>query len=176
MNVSDRLGFVRFFTPLLFAVATLVVSLAADARSADAASSPIISWEYDQIHPATAYSSATNEHLVVWEDHHWSSGNDWDIYGRRVGIDGGPLGSAFSIAGATNKQLAPDVAFNSTLGEFLVVWEDEYSTTDHDILAQRVDTNGILVGSQITISRFSNFESNPAVVYNPANEEYLIVW
>jgi hypothetical protein len=176
MKASGRDGFVRFFAWLLLAAATLVVSLTAGARSADAASSPIVSWEYDQIRPAVAYSGATNEYLVVWEDHHWSSGSDWDIYGRRVGADGGPLGSAFGIASATNKQLAPDVVFNSTLGEFLVVWEDEYSTTDHDIFAQRVATNGILVGSQIAISRLSNFERNPAVAYNPANEEYLIVW
>ncbi|MBM4431379.1 MAG: hypothetical protein FJ026_13700 [Chloroflexi bacterium] len=40
-----------------------------------AAPAPIITWEYDQVQPAIAYSSATNQYLAVWEDHHWGWGN-----------------------------------------------------------------------------------------------------
>ena len=35
-----------------------------------AAPMPVISWEYDQLRPAIAYAGASNEFLVVWEDHH----------------------------------------------------------------------------------------------------------
>ena len=56
-----------------------------------AAPAPVISWEYDQLQPAIAYSGATNEFLVVWEDHHWGFGTDWDIYARRVNASGTPL-------------------------------------------------------------------------------------
>ena len=143
---------------------------------ADAAA-PVISWEYDQIQPAAAYGDVSGLSLVVWEDHHWGFGTDWDIYGQRLGADGSALGSAFGISYDGDKhRLAPAVAYNRDLDEFLVVWEYEYSTSDHDIYAQRVASNGTLVGSEIAISALSSFESHPAVVYNPASEEYLIVW
>jgi len=142
-----------------------------------AAASPIITWEYDQIQPAIAYNSQTHQYLVVWEDRHWGWGNDWDIYGRFVGADGVPLGSAFGISWEGDKhRLAPDVTYNSANGEFLVVWEYEYSPDDHDIYARRVASDGTLIGNELIIANLTNFESNPAVAYNSYNKEYLIVW
>jgi hypothetical protein len=92
--------------------------------AAHAVAVPIIAWEYDQLRPAVAASEQASLNLVVWEDHHWGFGADWDIYGRLMGSDGVPVGSAFGIAFAGEKQrLAPHVAYNRDLDEFLVVWE-----------------------------------------------------
>lgn len=142
-----------------------------------ASATQIVSWEYDQIRPGIAYSSQSDRYLVVWEDHHWGFGDDWDIYGRYIGSNGVPLGSHFSISWEGNQhRLVPAVVNNSTSGEFLVVWEYEFSSTDHDIYAQRVSSDGNLIGSEILITNLTNFESNPAVAYNSINNEYLIVW
>lgn len=144
---------------------------------ATAAVAPIITWEYDQVHPAIAYGSQTNQYLAVWEDHHWGWGDDWDIYGRLVGADGQALGSEFGISWEGDKhRLAPDVAYNQANGEFLVVWEYEFSAADHDIYARRVRADGTLVSGEFVITSLSNSESNPAVAYNPAANEYLVVW
>jgi len=175
---------------LLLTVVTLGVGAAGSAELASttdsqhayssatlAAAAPIITWEYDQVQPAMAYGSQTDQYLVVWEDHHWGWGNDWDIYGRFVGADGVPLGSHFGISWEGDKhRMAPDVAYNSANGEFLVVWEYEYSPDDHDIYARRVASDGTLVGNEFIITNLANFESNPAAAYNTANNEYLIVW
>lgn len=141
------------------------------------AGSPIIAWEYDQIQPAMAYGSQWGEYLVVWEDHHWDWGDDWDIYGRRVGADGVALGEHFGISWeGSNHRLSPDVAYNCGANEFLVVWEYEYSATDHDIYARRVASDGSLIGAELAVAMFTNFESNPGVTYNSNADEYLVVW
>jgi len=141
------------------------------------APAPIIAWEYDQLHPATAFNAQTHEYLVVWEDHHWGWGADWDIYAQRLTSGGAPSGGTFGIAWEGEKhRLAPDVAFNSTRGEWLAVWELEYSPDDHDIYGRRVGRDGALIGGEIAIARLTAFESNPSVAYNAADDEYLIVW
>ena len=120
---------------------------------ASVAASPIITWEYDQVQPAIAYGLEAGQYLVVWEDHHWGWGGDWDIYGRRVGADGTPIGGHFAISWEGNKhRLAPDVAYHPAIGEYLVVWEYEYSLDDHDIYARRVASDGALIGGELPIS------------------------
>jgi len=129
----------------------------------------------DQVRPAIAHSRQADEYLVVWED--GSGGGGSDIYGRRVGADGVARGDEFAIAlEGDNLRLAPDVAYNQTDGEFLVVWEWESTPDNHDIYARRVGSDGSLISSEIPIATLTNFESNPAVAYNTADNEYLVVW
>jgi hypothetical protein len=139
------------------------------------------SWEYDQIEPAAAYNTSAGEYLVVWEDHHWGYGANWDIYGRRVAADGTPLGDKLGISWDTwgpadNQRLAPDVAYNSTNNEYLVVLEYAYSASDHDILARRVAANGTPIGSDVAIAGTSPSQTRPAVAYVPATNSYLVVY
>ena len=135
-----------------------------------------MSWEYDQIRPSVAYGSGLNEYLVVWEDHHWAWGSDSDIYGRRVSTAGIPLGSAFGISWDGNPREAPDVAHNWPNQEYLVVWEYEYSLSDHDIYARRVDYDGTLIGGEIAIATPSDYDRNPVIAYSPYQDGYLVVW
>lgn len=137
----------------------------------------IITWEYDQVQPAIAYNSAAGEYLVVWEDHHWGWGDDWDIYARRIAADGTPLGSHFGVSWeGSDHRLAPDVVYHPTVGEYLVVWEYEYSSSDHDIYARLVASNGTLIGNELAIATTGQYESNPVVAYNSQDDEYLVVW
>ena len=160
----------------LLVCATLALADTSTQR-ADAAAVPIISWEYDQVDPAIAYNSQTDQYLVVWEDHHWGFGTDWDIYGQRVAADGSTVGGGLGISyEGSNHRLAPDVAYNPVLNEFLVVWEYEFSATDHDIYGQRVASDGTLIGGQIGIATPTDLDSHPAIAFNAADEEYLVVW
>ncbi|MFQ5668626.1 MAG: hypothetical protein ACE5I7_19660, partial [Candidatus Binatia bacterium] len=76
---------------LLWGLCLLSVALAMPAPRLAAAAS-IVAWENDQIRPAVAYNGSANEYLVVWEDHHWGFGTDWDIYGQRVNAGGTTAG------------------------------------------------------------------------------------
>ena len=64
-------------------------SLSVAAPQSPAAAQAVISWEHDQIEPEVAYGSGPNQYLVVWEDHHWASGDARDILGRRINTSGG---------------------------------------------------------------------------------------
>ncbi|MCJ7700728.1 MAG: hypothetical protein MUO62_04020, partial [Anaerolineales bacterium] len=75
-----------------------------------------------------------------------------------------------------NDQLHPAVAFNPAAGEFLVVYEHEYTLSDHDIYARRISRDGVPLGSVIAIATSTTSESNPDVAYNPNTGEYLVVW
>ena len=83
----------------------------------------------------------------------------------------------------------PDIAFNNTQNEFLVVWEGTdqrpgLAIGEAEIYGQRVDaTSGELLGE--TAFRISaqgpdgtaNFDArNPSVAYNSTHNEYLVVW
>lgn len=138
---------------------------------------PVITWEYDQLHAEIAYSPPSNRFLAVWEDHHWGWGADWDIYGRFLSTSASGAGEAFGIAWADAKhRVAPDVAHNSAINQFLVVFELEYSAADHDIYARRVLTDGSLGTIELPVATETAYDSNPAIAYNPEMNEYLVVF
>lgn len=137
----------------------------------------VVSWEYDQVHPRVAYCPQAERYLVVWEDHHWGFGNDWDIYGRFVSADGVPLGTIFGIAWeGENKRMAPAVVCNEFTGEFLVVWEYAYSQSDHDIYGRLVAPDGTLLTGEFPIATTGNGEYAPAVCHNVYRNQYLVAY
>ena len=83
---------------LALLVCTTLALAGVSVHRAYAAAVPIISWEYDQVSSAIAYNSQTDQYLVVWEDHHWGFGTDWDIYGQRVAADGSTVGGGVGIS------------------------------------------------------------------------------
>ena len=94
---------------------------------------PITTLPNDQLRPRTAYSGQADQYLAVWE--HAYSTTDYDIYARRVGSNGAPLGTEIGIATTGIHQNHPDVVTHPTANEYLIVWEHEYSAIDHDIHA-----------------------------------------
>ena len=166
---------------LLFWIgAALPASLAWQGQADDAAgpwavtAAPITMQANDQLVPRAAYGSAIGEYLVAWE--HEYSASDHDIYARRVDGAGTPLGGEIAVTVSTAFQLNPDLAYNPAYNEYLVVWEEEYSATDHDIRAWRVSANGERVGGEIVVADTGVIESHPAVAYNPSRGEFLVVW
>jgi hypothetical protein len=70
----------------------------------------------------------------------------------------------------------PDVAFNYVRGEYLVVWHNLWPATGHrDIYARRVAQDGRLL-SWFAVSDLPNSCLQPAVAYDAANAQYLVVW
>jgi hypothetical protein len=131
---------------------------------------------------AVAYNPVATQYLVSWSDTRSQATRGWDIYGRRVAANGTRVGGDFRISGkdATDWEGTPDVAYNSTANEYLVAWRDGRSsaTRGWDIYGQRVGPDGKRVGGDFRISGYlaTNDEDDPAVVYNPANNRYLVVW
>jgi hypothetical protein len=131
---------------------------------------------YDR-NPVVAYSVYQNSYLVVWERR---IGDDefgqYDIYAQRVGADGTLLGSALALDTGGNSQVHPAIAYNATTDEYLVVWQDLYTTGDWDIMGRRVAGNGALLGSELSLEAPGGAQTSPDIAYNSRHNEYLLVW
>ncbi len=142
----------------------------------------------DQLNPAVAWNQTKNEYLVVWEDHRNGGFNGDDIYGRRVAADGTVVEAKdFLIseheAPGTDQQSYekfPDVAWNSTLHDYLVVWQDIEAGSGRgwEIYGRMVTGEGALDGGEFRICGLAatSNEQWPAVAYSKANGSYLVVW
>jgi hypothetical protein len=89
------------------------------------------------------------------------------------GVDGDTSPGAFN----------PDVAYNTTDNQYLIVWYgDGDFTFDYEIYGQLVDANGNEIGSDFQISQvdspgnLSRIALDPAVAYNSTDNEYLVTW
>jgi len=136
----------------------------------------LVSWEYDQIRPSLAYSAEDESFLVVWEDHHWGFGEDWDIYARRVDTDGAAVGSLLAISWeGADPRTSPAIAYNSGNTEYQVLWEYETGDGNRDLYRRRVSPGGELLGSEATLAELTTEETTPAVA-GDGEYGYLVAW
>jgi hypothetical protein len=153
---------------------------------------------YDARYPAVAYNSAANEYLVVWEgDDDTGSlvSEELEIFGQRVSATGAEIGtndfrlSDMGPDGDSNYDAySPAVAYNSTNDEYLVVWSGDDDTGglvdgEFEVYGQRVSATGTEIGandfrlSDMGPDGDASYNAHgPAVAYNNAGNEYLVVW
>jgi hypothetical protein len=130
---------------------------------------------YRQIEPRIAYGSG--RYLVAWRHYPGASDNYYDVYGQFLYANGQPAGSVLQIAnnsGALDRETPTDVVYNATSGKFLVVWQD-LGNGNWDILGRHVATNGTM-DAAFQVSWTVSQETSAAASYNPADDEYLVVW
>jgi hypothetical protein len=119
--------------------------------------------------PDVAYSSLSQSYLVVWADYNAASRG---VFGRRVGSDGAPLGTAFRISEVPQTEaLFPAIAYNAQDNEYLVTFD-----TSTSIYGQRVRaSDGALVSGNFAIgSTFGGVRS--AVAWSQASNNYLVAY
>lgn len=115
----------------------------------------------------SAVSYDTQRYFVVWED----SRNTWNICGKFVSPETGPVGSTFPISTRNWTEDWPGVAFGDT--NYLVVWNGNFSTWD--VFGARVSTTGqVLDPGGIAIGAWSGDQGYPSVAYGNGN--WLVVW
>ena len=155
--------------------------------------------DYDAVNPSVAYNPIANEFLVVWsgdDDTGVLSDDEFEIFGQRLHgntgfhlgandfliSDVGPLGSP------TNGGREPDVAYNQTNNQYLVVWSANeglggLDNNEFEIYGQRLSSAGAQLGandfriSQMGPDGNGLFDANSAsVTSNPLDAEYLVAW
>jgi hypothetical protein len=141
--------------------------------------SPIIITDSTSPHQVDlAYNVAMDEYFVVWVRVYSTvaPGTSNDIYGTRLSWDGNVVSppGVIAICSQEKHQNAPSVATNGQ-NRYMVVWEHEYSATDHDIYGQEYDAVGNPVGSYFTIASWTEDSTAPAITAG-ANDEWLTVW
>jgi hypothetical protein len=157
----------------------LGVVLAAGSAGVDAldvVGEPIAVWDDDEENfPADVVHNPTHdEYLVLFCTHRGAS---IDIYARRVAGDGTVLSWFAVAAGAGEEHLDARAAYSAAHDEYLVVWTRQQDTgTKDDVLARTVSWNGGLLGPVFTVVGGADHQRAPDVAYNPANDEYLVVY
>jgi hypothetical protein len=135
--------------------------------------------------PQVAYNPTDNEYLIVWEHRNvqtitTGSGTidiiENDIYGQRLSAAGSLLGGPIEISATSLDQSAPSVAFGTTNGSYLVVWQETLSTGETDIYGQRIGLTGTLLGGKIAVSTYVYDQIKPSLAYNNKTNEFLVVW
>ena len=128
----------------------------------------------ENLEPAVIYNSKHKEFLVVWYTKQGAL--TWDIWARRVGINGN-LGSIFNVASVEAKHLTqPDVAYSPVQDEYLVVYNYEVTSSDTDIYGTRFKWDGSLIGAPFPIITALDKQMDPSLTYNSTNDEYLVVY
>lgn len=145
---------------------------------------------FDAADPALVYNDTLSEYFVVWQGDH-TTDDEVEIYGQRLTAAGALAGSAIRISsmgvdGDPNfDALNPDVAFNATDGEYLVVWHGDMSADGAlEIYGQRINAaTGAETGGDFAISDMGTSASDAhyraqdaAVAFNSTANAYLVVW
>jgi hypothetical protein len=181
---------VRASVAVGIAALLLAAAVGAGAEGVEPRVSPVVGPDFlisdptpnGEVWSVVTWNGTTNEYLVVWQDGRNESTRGSDIYGRRVSAAGSPVGGDFRVSGrnATARDFLAAVTWNGTANEYLVVWGDyrNESTRWSDIYGRRVSAAGSPVGSDFRISgrNATSWESGPAVAWNQAANEYLVVW
>lgn len=131
--------------------------------------------------PSVVSSGRNSQYIVVWQH---GNLNPQDIRGNVVGPDGTPVGGAFEITGASatknHEQWEPALACSTMANRCLAVWTDSRrsSTRGLDIFGQITKRDGTRVGGSFRVSgkKATGSERHPTVVYNPVDDEYLVVF
>jgi hypothetical protein len=84
-----------------------------------------------------------------------------------------PIGTASTLfVGGSD----PDVAYDETTGNYLVVWEVAISATDYDVRGQRVSAAGATVGGLISVTVGPDAETDPAVANVRDADRFLVAY
>jgi hypothetical protein len=136
------------------------------------------------VHPAVAYSSTSDEFLVVWS--YQPYGGSYSILAQRLSWSGTKLGGNYTVAlgEAMILNYAPDVAYNPARNEYLVTWTrlDNGSAggPNNDIFGRiltydLVPLHGfLLIGYHTPQEGFSAVAAIPTPV--PESGRYLVAW
>jgi hypothetical protein len=132
--------------------------------------------------PAVAYASTSDRYLVVWQSQ-VQGGVSRDIESQALLSSGLPAAGSILLAEGTwqASHELPDVAYNRSRNEYLVVWQREDRTaSDYDIYGRRVTGQGAAMGAAPQIvSADADDQTAPAVAAIPTapnKGQYLVVW
>ncbi|MEM7584672.1 MAG: DUF11 domain-containing protein [Acidobacteriota bacterium] len=128
----------------------------------------------NQAIPSVAKNS--DSFVVVWEDNSGQDGSDESIRGRRYTTDGNPVGGEFAVNSyTTGDQSQPAVAMAAD-GDFIVAWAGESAGDSSGINAQRFDSSGALVGSELQVNSSTSSAQTAPDISADADGDFVVVW
>jgi hypothetical protein len=87
------------------------------------------------------------------------------------------IGSGFAIDGSTTwDDGKPDVSWDASWSQYLVVWRREFSATSHGIRGQRLNQLGAPIGGTVFFSSGTGTMSAPRVADANFASRFVVVW
>ena len=121
---------------------------------------------YLEYHPSIAHDGT--RFLAVW----FSYAPPFGVFGRFLNSQAQPDGDALDIRlSNTGHFYQPEIAYASD--RYLIVWNEQSSSTGDDVFGQLINTDGTMHGAIISISTGSGYQSNPRVT---GGNDFLVVW
>jgi hypothetical protein len=135
------------------------------------AQTPRVEWSSD-------LNSGNGGYLVTW---HESVGPIAQVRGKFISPEGVALSGDFVIAteaataGGSHWIMGAAIAYSTASREFLVTWMGGYGSTQ-DIRFTRINVQGQLLQGTVPITGGVDWERDPSVTYNPAQDEFYIAY
>jgi PKD repeat protein len=100
------------------------------------------------------------------------------LAGARFPITVDPLLTSMFISVTTSidNERNADVAYSRTSDVYMVVWEDEYASDDHDIVAAIYSPSGGRVAGPFYIDGSTDDSLHPSVAWSPNGDRFLVAW
>src|SRR4051794_25426168 len=121
-------------------------------------------------HQAESATSSNGSSVVVWTE--VKTAKDNDIKAQRLDASGRKVGKEIVVATGRAAQHNPSVALDAR-GNFVVVWTQEWSPTDHDVHGQRFNANGTKSGGEFMVADTHKNEDDPSVAM-AANGTFVV--
>jgi hypothetical protein len=132
--------------------------------------------------PAVAYGSVADRYLVTFRYTLIGAGST-GIWVNSIHSNGNPDGSSVEVHAHSTTLLPeePDVAYNRSRNEFLVVCQQTLGASNRDIYGRRVEmsSGATPMGTAFSITNLSHDETVPAVAAVPTVPtagQYLVTW
>ncbi|GIW71608.1 MAG: hypothetical protein KatS3mg102_1150 [Planctomycetota bacterium] len=86
------------------------------------------------------------------------------------------IGTVIAVTTALDAQRHGDLAYSVSSDRFLVVWEEEFSSVDHDIFGRLYSGTGTPIGGEFVIDASLADALAPAVAWNASENVFLVAW
>jgi hypothetical protein len=151
--------------------------------------------EFNAVMPALAYNSKNNQYMVVWTGPSKNKSQN-EIWAQALSASGAQVGKGngdFLVSqvstniGSDRDSSLPQVAYNSSSNEYLVVFQANAvqgvdNVQANEVFGQRIDAATLLEKGpndfriSNTPGSFMNRADNPRVAFNSKTLEYMVVW
>ena len=125
---------------------------------------------------------ADGGYLVAWNSY-YQDGSDWGVYAQRFDADGARIGAEFRINTRTSAQqyFGDETALQSVAGladgGFVAVWRCEGGdASSWGVAAQRFDSAGKMVGTEMLVNTFTDGEQRDPTVTGLAGGGFVVSW
>jgi hypothetical protein len=102
--------------------------------------------------------------ILVWND--YRSGTDMDVFAQRISTSGliQWTSGGIPICNESEYQYEPKIASDGA-GGAIITWQDDRSTIDSDIYAQRVNGSGAIqwISQGVVVSNYSGDQDQPSI-------------